>query len=188
VDPRTGKRAIDNFESFMKFLAPLPRGVDHRRGPDRRAGLHDYRLRVVSRPVLTTGANASAALHRKSLALFSDPVARRRHRRWHRAGGGATKRDPDAGAVGLRLRRPLLHDGSAATVSDALNRHGGEAAGVMESYRRATDEDAPRLLSRSSIPSDHGPTRHGGTEHSSKCDPALKWRAFRKFRGSVSPW
>ena len=26
ADPRTGKRAIDNFEAFMKFLAPLARG------------------------------------------------------------------------------------------------------------------------------------------------------------------
>src|SRR5687768_11235104 len=27
VDPRTGKRAIDNFEAFMKFLAPIRRGT-----------------------------------------------------------------------------------------------------------------------------------------------------------------
>ena len=28
---------------------------------------------------------------------------------------------------GLRFRRPLLHDGSAVTIEDAIRRHGGEA-------------------------------------------------------------
>ena len=32
------------------------------------------------------------------------------------------------------------HDGSAMTTMDAINRHGGEAAGVMENYRRASDQ------------------------------------------------
>jgi CxxC motif-containing protein (DUF1111 family) len=35
---------------------------------------------------------------------------------------------------GLRLRRPLLHDGSAATIEDAVGRHGGEATAVRQRF------------------------------------------------------
>jgi CxxC motif-containing protein (DUF1111 family) len=47
---------------------------------------------------------------------------------------------------GLRLRRPLLHDGSAATPSDAVLRHAGEATGVIERYRSLTSEQRRALL------------------------------------------
>ena len=72
VDPRTGKRAIDNFEAFMKFLAPLPRGPitdDVRAGEQVFAALGCASCHV---PSMTTGANPSAALHRKTIAPFSD--------------------------------------------------------------------------------------------------------------------
>jgi CxxC motif-containing protein (DUF1111 family) len=141
VDPRTGKRAIDNFEAFMKFLGPLPRGHitdDVRAGEQVFMALGCGSCHV---PSLTTGANASAALSRKTVALFSDLLL-------HDVGTGdgieqeaAQQNEIRTPALwGLRLRRPLLHDGSAPTVSDAINRHGGEAAGVMESYRRASDQ------------------------------------------------
>jgi CxxC motif-containing protein (DUF1111 family) len=47
---------------------------------------------------------------------------------------------------GLRFRRPLLHDGSAMTPADAIRRHAGEAAGVMEQYRRLTDQQRRALF------------------------------------------
>jgi CxxC motif-containing protein (DUF1111 family) len=141
VDPRTGKRAIDNFEAFMKFLAPLPRGPitdEVRTGEQVFTALGCASCHVES---LTTGANASAALNRKTLALFSDLLL-------HDVGTGdgieqeaAQSNEIRTPALwGLRLRRPLLHDGSAPTPLDAINRHGGEAAGVMENYRRASDQ------------------------------------------------
>jgi CxxC motif-containing protein (DUF1111 family) len=147
VDPRTGKRAIDNFESFMKFLAPLPRGVitdEVRTGEQVFTAIGCSSCHV---PVLTTGANASAALNRKPLALFSDLLL-------HDVGTGdgieqeaAQQNEIRTPALwGLRLRRPLMHDGSAATVSDALRQHGGEASAVMERYRAATDQMRRALL------------------------------------------
>ena len=45
---------------------------------------------------------------------------------------------------GLRFRRPLLHDGSAATIDDAIRRHGGEAALARDGYERMTDGRARR--------------------------------------------
>jgi CxxC motif-containing protein (DUF1111 family) len=147
VDPRTGKRAIDNFEAFMKFLGPLPRGPitdEVRTGEQVFNALGCASCHV---PVLTTGANASAALNRKAVALFSDLLL-------HDIGTGdgieqeaAQQNEIRTPALwGLRQRRPLLHDGSAPTVIDAIQKHGGEASPVIERYRGATDQMRRALL------------------------------------------
>ena len=47
---------------------------------------------------------------------------------------------------GLRFRKPLLHDGSAATAEEALLRHGGEARGTIDNYRRISGEERRQLL------------------------------------------
>jgi CxxC motif-containing protein (DUF1111 family) len=147
VDPRTGRRAIDNFESFMKFLAPLPRGPitdEVRAGEQVFSAIGCASCHV---PALTTGANRSAALNRKTLALFSDLLL-------HDVGTGdgieqeaAQQNEIRTPALwGLRLRRPLMHDGSAATVTDAIGQHRGEAAGVIERYRAASEPMRRALL------------------------------------------
>lgn len=146
-DPRTGKRSIDNFEAFMKFLAPLPRGTIT---DEARTGEQVFMALGCSSchtPMFTTGAMASAALSRKPVALFSDLLL-------HELGSGdgieqgAAEQDEirTPALWGLRLRRPLMHDGSAPTVSDALRQHGGEASAVMERYRRASDAMRQALL------------------------------------------
>ena len=147
VDPRTGKRAIDNFEAFMKFLGPPPRGPitdEVRIGEQVFAAVGCTSCHV---PTLTTGANASASLNRKTLAAFSDFLL-------HELGTGdgieqgASEQDEirTPALWGLRLRRPLLHDGSAATAAEAIRRHGGEASGVIERYNRATEPMRRALL------------------------------------------
>ena len=147
VDPRTGKRAIDNFEAFMKFLAAPPRGTitdDVRIGEQVFAAVGCTSCHV---PSLTTGANASASLDRKTLAAFSDFLL-------HELGTGdgieqgAAEQDEirTPALWGLRLRRPLLHDGSAATPAEAIRRHGGEASGVIERYNRASEAMRRALL------------------------------------------
>jgi CxxC motif-containing protein (DUF1111 family) len=47
---------------------------------------------------------------------------------------------------GLRLRRPLLHDGSAATVDQAIRRHSGEAISSANRYREGTVGERSALL------------------------------------------
>ena len=147
VDPRTGKRAIDNFEAFMKFLAPLPRGPitdEVRTGEQVFTAIGCGSCHT---PTLTTGANPSAALNRKALSLFSDLLL-------HEVGtgdgieqGAAQQNEIRTPALwGLRLRRPLMHDGSAPTVSDALRQHGGEASEVMGRYRAASEQMRLALL------------------------------------------
>ena len=147
VDPRTGKRAIDNFEAFMKFLAPAPRGPiteEVRAGEQVFTAIGCASCHV---PALTTGANASTVLHRKTVPLFSDLLL-------HELGTGdgieQGAAEPDEirtpALWGLRLRRPLLHDGIAPTIADAIRRHGGEATGVIERYRLLSDEHRRALL------------------------------------------
>jgi CxxC motif-containing protein (DUF1111 family) len=47
---------------------------------------------------------------------------------------------------GLRLRTRLMHDGASLTVNDAILRHRGEAADVIERYQRLSDADRAALL------------------------------------------
>jgi CxxC motif-containing protein (DUF1111 family) len=46
----------------------------------------------------------------------------------------------------LRFRRPLLHDGSAATIEDAIGRHSGEAAIANLSFMKSPAEDRAALI------------------------------------------
>ncbi len=147
VDPRTGKRAIDNFEAFMKFLGPVSRGPiteEVRAGEQAFTSIGCSSFHV---PAMATGANSSVALHRRNVALFSDVLL-------HDIGSGdgiaqeaaqpAEIRTP--ALWGLRFRRPLMHDGSAMTPADAIRQHAGEASGVMDRYRSLTNEQRRALL------------------------------------------
>jgi CxxC motif-containing protein (DUF1111 family) len=147
VDPRTGKRAIDNFEAFMTFLAPLTRGTiteEARAGEQIFTAIGCASCHV---PALSTGAHASAALHRKTVHLFSDLLL-------HDIGTGdeIAQEFAEPGEIrtpalwGLRFRRPLMHDGSAMTPAEALRQHAGEASGVMARYRSMTDAERQALF------------------------------------------
>ena len=99
-------------------------------------------------PVLTTGAKSRARLFdQQSVALFSDLLL-------HDIGTGDDI--PQANALpeeirtpalwGLRLRRPLLHDGSAATIDDAIGRHAGEAERARRTAEALPAEARAALL------------------------------------------
>jgi CxxC motif-containing protein (DUF1111 family) len=77
---------------------------------------------------MTTAASREPAFDRQPVPLFSDLLL-------HAIGtgddipqGGALPEEIRTPALwGLRFRRPLLHDGSAPTIDDAIMRHAGEA-------------------------------------------------------------
>ncbi len=139
VDPRTGKRAIDNFEAFMKFLAPPARGTITAEARIGEQVFADVGCASCHTPALMTGANRSASLNRQTVALFSDLLL-------HDVGTGdgivQGAAQPDEirtpALWGLRFRRTLMHDGGSASLDDAILRHGGEAAGVIERFRTTT--------------------------------------------------
>jgi CxxC motif-containing protein (DUF1111 family) len=146
-DPRTGRRGIDNFASFMKFLAPIARGPIDETVRNGERLFSAMGCAACHTPALTTGPSANPLFNRVPVPLFSDLLL-------HDIGTGDGIQQ-EAGAPeeirtpalwGLRFRRPLLHDGSAATIEDAISRHGGEAAIANRSYYQGTAEDRAALL------------------------------------------
>lgn len=146
-DPRTDRRGIDNFTSFMRFLAPVERAAVNdvtRAGEQVFSAIGCATCHV---PALETGPSANPLFHRKRVALFSDLLL-------HDVGTGDRIRqasaEPDEirtpALWGLRLRRPLLHDGSAATVEDAIRRHGAEASLARRGFERLGDAERAGLL------------------------------------------
>ena len=146
-DRRTRRRGIDNFESFMKFLAPPGRGaiddaVRAGEGLFSAVGCASCHL-----PSLQTGPNANPLFHRKVVPLFSDLLL-------HDVGTGDGIRQEAAephefrtpALWGLRLRRPLLHDGVAATIEDAIAAHGVEAAAARQRFAGLAAEQRAALL------------------------------------------
>jgi CxxC motif-containing protein (DUF1111 family) len=146
ADPRTRRRGIDNFASFMRFLAPVGRGPVDDVATVGEGVFNAIGCASCHVPALTTGANASPLLHRQVVPLFSDLLL-------HDIGTGDGIRQGAAepgemrtpALWGLRFRRPLLHDGSAATAGEAIGRHRGEAESARANHDRLSDAQKAAL-------------------------------------------
>ena len=147
AEPTTGRRGIDNFESFMKFLAPPARGPitpQVTTGGQVFAAIGCAACHV---PILTTGPSANPLFARQPVRLYSDLLL-------HdigtgdgiRQAGGEPEELRTPALWGLRFRRPLLHDGSAATVVDAIRRHDHEAALARQGFATLSPEDHAALV------------------------------------------
>lgn len=145
-DPRTRRRGIDNFASFMRFLAPVGReGLNDqvRVGEQVFAAIGCTTCHV---PTLETGPSSNPLFNRKTVALFSDLLL-------HDVGtgdgikqGAAEPNEIRTPALwGLRLRRPLLHDGTA-TLDEAIRRHAQEAELARRGFELLRDVDRAALL------------------------------------------
>ena len=145
-DPRTRRRGIDNFASFMRFLAPVAREAvtePIRAGEQVFAAIGCATCHV---PSLETGPNPNPLFHRKTVALFSDLLL-------HDVGTGDGIKQGAAEANeirtpalwGLRFRRPLLHDGTA-TLDEAIRRHTREAELARQGFERLSDADRAALM------------------------------------------
>jgi CxxC motif-containing protein (DUF1111 family) len=146
-DPLTRRRGIDNFASFMRLLAPIERAAGDdvsREGERVFAAIGCAACHV---PALTTAESRHPLFDRRAVALFSDLLL-------HDVATGDGIRQASAehdeirtpALWGVRHRRPLLHDGSAATLADAILRHGGEAARARAGYAQLGDDQRAALL------------------------------------------
>lgn len=143
----TGLRGIDNFENFMKFLAPAGRGAVGEKERQGERVFGEMGCGSCHVPALRTGPNGNPVFDRKSVPLYSDLLL-------HNVGtgdgieqGAATGEEIRTPALwGLRFRRPFLHDGSAATADDAIRRHEGEAGRARERYLGAAEGEREALL------------------------------------------
>ena len=146
-DPRTRLAAIDNFEAFMKFLAPPPRGPIDDRVRVGEQIFHATGCALCHVPSLPTAPSRHPLFDRKAVPLFSDLLL-------HDIGTGDDI--PQASALpqeirtpslwGLRTRRPLLHDGSASTAEEAIGRHRGEADAVRRRFDQLNPDQRATLL------------------------------------------
>ena len=146
-DPVTRRRGIDNFASFMKFLAPVPRAEVNGSTAAGERTFGAIGCAACHVPALMTGPSAHPAFDRKPVPLFSDLLL-------HDIGTGDGIRQAAADGSeirtpalwGLRFRRPLLHDGSAATIADAIGRHGAEAELARRGFDRLSPEEREQVL------------------------------------------
>ena len=145
-DPRTGLSGVDNFEAFMKFLAPPPRDVITGAAQEGEGVFTAIGCATCHVPLLRTGPSENPLFDRIPVPLFSDLLL-------HDVGTGDGIGQGDAAPNeirtpalwGLRFRRILLHDGSAGSIEGAIERHAQEAAPVREEFRRL-DEGRRRAL------------------------------------------
>ena len=146
-NPKTGRRGIDNFEAFMRFLAPVARGPIDAVVRDGERIFGAIGCAACHVPALTTGPSSNPLFNRRAVPLFSDLLL-------HDIGTGdgipqavAKPEEIRTPALwGLRLRRPLLHDGSAATIEDAIVRHQQEAELARRGFLQLSPDDRGRLL------------------------------------------
>src|SRR5260221_3027888 len=128
-NPRTGQRGIDNFQNFMRFLAPPTRGRITEEALRGERMFQEVGCASCHIPELMTGPDRNPLFDRKPVRLFSDLLL-------HDVGTGDGIEQASAKGEefrtpslwGLRFRRPLLHDGSAATIDQAIRRHQAEAS------------------------------------------------------------
>jgi CxxC motif-containing protein (DUF1111 family) len=132
----------------MRFLAPPPRGVID---DAVRAGEQIFQAvgcAACHVPVIHTGSSPHLLFDRKPVQLFSDLLL-------HDVGTGDGIPQGAAGPHeirtpslwGLRVRRPFLHDGSGATIEEAVRRHGGEAESVRRRFEQLDPRTRATLLS-----------------------------------------
>ena len=134
-DRATGRRGIDNFKSFMQFLAPISRGPIDAQVQAGELMFDALGCAACHIPSLQTGPSTNPLFDRKTVPLYSDLLL-------HDIGTGdgigqasAAPNEVRTPALwGLRFRRPLLHDGRAATVADAIVSHGVEADLAREGF------------------------------------------------------
>tara|TARA_B100000029_G_scaffold354294_2_gene347088 strand:- start:1242 stop:2438 length:1197 start_codon:yes stop_codon:yes gene_type:complete len=147
VEPETGRRGIDNFEAFMRFLAPPVRGKITEavsRGRRLFEGIGCAKCHV---PSLKTGANSNPLFDYQEVPLFSDLLL-------HDIGTGDGIRQAGAepeeirtpALWGLRHRRPLLHDGSASNTFEAIMRHEQEAEIARQGFEQLSPDQNSFLL------------------------------------------
>jgi CxxC motif-containing protein (DUF1111 family) len=136
-----------HFVNFMRLLAPVARGAIDSTVLDGERLFVALGCGTCHVPTLTTGVSAHPAFNRKAVPLYSDLLL-------HDVGtgdgipqGAARPEEIRTPPLwGLRLRRPLLHDGSAATPRDAILRHGGEAEQAMRRFVGLSEENQARLV------------------------------------------
>ncbi len=142
-DPQTGRRGIDNFTNFMRFLAPPPRGAQTLQVQVGEGIFHLLGCAVCHHPSFTA-VSSNHAIGGQIVAAYSDFLL-------HDIGTGDgigpfvdKFRTPPL--WGLRASAPYLHDGSAATPDQAIRAHDGQARSARKGFELLPNAARESLL------------------------------------------
>jgi CxxC motif-containing protein (DUF1111 family) len=148
TDPEDNGSGVQAFTDFMTFLAPPQRGPVNRQTLAGEIAFFKIGCANCHLPVLQTGRSSVAALDRVIFHPFSDFLI-------HDMGnlgdgieqGQATGREMRTAPLwGLRVRTTFLHDGSAATISDAIVAHDGQGKKARERFKALSANEVANLL------------------------------------------
>ena len=143
----TGLRGIDDFENFMKFLGPPPRGkiTEEVRQGERlfyAAGCPACHL-----PSFKTGTSSARALSFKRFFPYGDFLL---HDIGTGDGIGQGEALPEEIRTpplwGVRTRAPFLHDGRASTLKEAIEIHGREALKSRILFGKLSEQEKRALV------------------------------------------
>ena len=147
-EPEIGAEQLDAADAFVRFLAPPPRARLDFAGAIGAVTFRKIGCASCHVPALVTGANPVPALRFRAVAAFTDLLL-------HDMGpdladiclGQAQpsefRTEP---LMGLRFASAFLHDGRAATISQAIDLHGGEGRAARNRYLRLTRFERTALL------------------------------------------
>jgi CxxC motif-containing protein (DUF1111 family) len=152
-EPEVPETDIEAVTNFVKFLAapPPPKDPSGAERRLRRRGERVFEELACAKchvPSMKTTRSDIEALDRKTIYLYSDLLL-------HDMGpeladiclGLATPSEfRTEFLMGLRFREHFLHDGSADSAREAIERHGGEADGARQAFEQSSDEDKEALL------------------------------------------
>ena len=148
TDPELSQEALDLTDDFVRFLAPptpLKAGKDGRHGRDL---FSQIGCATCHRPLLRTGDSPVAALKNREFAAYTDLLL-------HDMGpdladicvGLATPADfRTEPLLDLRGAEHFLHDGRATSLEQAIELHGGEAAGARDRFKTLSEADRAAVV------------------------------------------
>lgn len=152
-DPEISLEDIKKLDAFVRFLAAPPRQslVSYedqalaKRGEELFTTL---KCAVCHIPKMKTGPNPVKALDRQYVELYSDLLVHDMGPELADICLGDTRPAEFRTELlmGLHLREHFLHDGSAKSVQEAIQRHGGEGSKSRDKYKALSDADKKALL------------------------------------------
>jgi len=152
-DPEISLEDIKKLDAFVRFLAAPPRPTltsyedksVAKRGEELFAWLKCSGCHV---PKMKTGPNSIKALDRQTVELYSDLLVHDMGPELADICLGTTRPSEFRTELlmGLHLREHFLHDGSAKSLQEAIERHGGEAGHSRDKFKALSDADKKALL------------------------------------------
>jgi CxxC motif-containing protein (DUF1111 family) len=152
-DPELSLVDLQKLDTFVRYLAAPPRQTFSsyedqslaKRGEELFTSLKCSACHI---PKMKTGPNPVKALDRQTVELYSDLLVHDMGPELADICVGSTGPSEFRTELlmGLRFREHFLHDGSAKSVQQAIERHGGEASHSRDKYKGLSDPDKKALL------------------------------------------